>query len=240
MLDSILNARDIVGMTTESGAKLRGATLLRTGSVSAIDADDLNELIEGIRIKTVIDLRREEEIGGRGHRLDVEGVNVRNLPLLATHGDSSSDIAELSHRNLSSLYSGYLDRSAGVIVDILAILADERNLPALIHCTAGKDRTGVVLAVLQDLLEVPREQIVADYARSAEDMPRVLELLKERAQGGELSFGEELAWLFGAEASTMEEFLDELERRGGARMWLLANGADEELLNSLVVNLVEQ
>lgn len=236
-LPSVLNARDIGGMSAGSGATLRADRILRSGSLSAIEEDDLRHLVDTVGLRTVIDLRRDEEIGGRKHSLDVDGVNVQNLPLLAEHGDSTSEIAELSHRSLAALYNGYLDRSAGVIVEILRVLSDETQLPALIHCTAGKDRTGVVLAVLQELLEVPREQIVADYARSAADMGRVLDLLRERAKDSALTFGEELAWLFGAEAHTMEAFLDELERRGGARMWVLANGADEEMLDRLVANL---
>jgi hypothetical protein len=97
----------------------------------------------------------------------------------------------------------------------------------------------VTLAILQELLDIPREQIVADYARSAADMPRVLELLQARASAGGMTFGEELAWLFGAEAHTMEDFLDHVEQRGGARMWALANGADEAMLDRLAANLLE-
>lgn len=242
-LRSVLNARDIGGMTTESGRQLKAGTVLRSGSLSAIEEADLTHLVETVGLKTVVDLRRGEEIAGRQHALEVDGVTVHNLPLLATHGESGRDTygeySELSHKKLSTLYAGYLDRSAGLIVDILRLLADEQQLPVLIHCTAGKDRTGVVLAVLQDLLDVPREQIVADYARSAADMPRVLAMLEARAAEGGMTFGEELAWLFGAEAHTMEDFLDDLEARGGARMWLLANGADEEMLQRLADNLLD-
>ena len=237
-LPSILNARDIGGMVTSDGGVLRPGVIFRSGSVAAVTPEDLEHLTERIGLKSVIDLRRDEEMSRRGHALDVEGVVVRNLPLLANQGDSASAIAELSHQSLASLYSGYLDRSASVVVEILGILADDAQLPALIHCTAGKDRTGVVLAILQELLGVGREEIVADYVRSAADMPRVLALLKDRAKGSALTFGEELAWIFGAEAHTMEDFLDDLARRGGARRWAQDNGADEGMLDRLVTHLV--
>ena len=240
MLKSILNARDIGGMTTGDGRRIRSGRLLRSGSVSAVTQEDVDHLIQTVGLRTVIDLRQPAESGGRGHALAPHGIRIIELPLWAYSGTLDNAIPELSHPDLAAVYFAYLERSASMVVEVLEILGDPDNLATLIHCTAGKDRTGVTVAMLLDILGVSHDQIVADYAASAADMPRVVALLRESSKHTGFAISKEMSWLLKAEATTMEEFLEKLTSElGGARAWAMANGATVEMLDRLSANLVE-
>lgn len=240
VLGSILNARDVGGLIAGDGRVLATGRLLRSGSVSAVTQEDADYLIATIGLKTVIDLRQPAESGGRGHALAPHGVRVVELPLWAYSGARDNALPELTNPDLATVYVTYLERSAPMVVEILELLADPDNLAALIHCTAGKDRTGVTVAVILDLLGVSRDQIVADYALSAADMPRVVALLRQSTRFTGFEISDELSWLLKAEAVTMEDFLERLHTDfGGAREWALANGATSDMLHQLAENLLE-
>lgn len=240
VLNSILNARDVGGMTTSDGRRLRSGRLLRSGSVSAVTQEDVDHLVQSVGLRTVIDLRQPAESGGRPHALAPHGIRVIELPLWAYSGTLDNAIPELSHPDLAAVYFAYLERSAEMVVEVLEILGNPDNLATLIHCTAGKDRTGVTVAMLLDILGVSHEQIVLDYAASAADMPRVVELLRESSRFTGFEISSEMSWLLKAEATTMEAFLERLTKElGGARQWAMANGATTELLERLGRNLLE-
>ena len=240
MLGSILNARDIGGLVAADGRRVASGRLLRSGSVSAVTQDDADYLIATIGLKTVIDLRQPIESGGREHALAPHGVRVVELPLWAYSGARDNALPELSEPNLATVYLTYLERSGAMLGEVVGLLADPANLAALIHCTAGKDRTGVAVAVLLDLLGVSEDQIVADYALSAADMPRVIEFIRSSAKHTGFEIGDELAWLLKAEAATMEDFLARFhEQFGSAREWALANGVSVETIERLADNLLE-
>src|SRR5438874_453262 len=78
----------------------------------------------------------------------------------------------------------------------LELLSEDETLPAVVHCTAGKDRTGVLVALLLDLLGVAREQIVADYAATTDNMPGILDRIRSSSffQGNGLAAAP--AWIF--------------------------------------------
>lgn len=71
-----------------------------------------------------------------------------------------------NHQTLAEQYVGLLENAKPVVVDVMKLLLDSANLPVLIHCAHGKDRTGVIVAVILGLLEVENEVIVQDYAMS--------------------------------------------------------------------------
>ena len=126
--------------------------------------------------------------------------------------------------DLAERYLWYLEVGRDSLVGALTLLGGEEHYPLVFHCAAGKDRTGVLAALVLELAGVDREVIVADYVLTGERIGPILD--RWRSDPG---FAERMALVpasrFGVEATTMEAFLDGLQRRhGGAREWALAAG----------------
>ena len=157
-LAGIKNARDIGGMRTDSGAVVRPLRLLRSARLNnATDAD--RAWLASIGLRTVVDLRQPFEIAAWPDALGelaVERVNV--APSLDSEGSGT----------FFELYLAWLDHSGAAFADAVHALARPGALPALVHCTAGKDRTGVLTALVLDVLGVGEKAIVADYLLSHE------------------------------------------------------------------------
>lgn len=157
-LTGVKNARDVGGIPTESGAVVRPLRLLRTARLSgATDAD--RAWLASIGLRTVVDLRQPYEIQAWPDALGdlaVERVNV--APTLDNEGTGT----------FFELYLSWLDLSGAAFAEAVRALARPGGLPALVHCTAGKDRTGVLVALVLDVLGVGEKAIVADYMVSHE------------------------------------------------------------------------
>jgi hypothetical protein len=114
-------------------------------------------------------------------------------------------------------------------------LIAERPDPVLVHCTAGKDRTGVLVALVLSAAGVEREAVVEDYARTGANMPGVLERIATDPAfaGGSQEIrrlADERPQLLAAPPHAIESALDVLEGAGGAAAWLLDHGlADVDL-----------
>ena len=120
------------------------------------------------------------------------------------------------------------------------LLADGDNLPALVHCTAGKDRTGILVALVLDVLGVPAEDIVADYAETGPAMDRILRRTRASSYFQDIGLGAAPPWVFAAEPVTMRSFLQVLQDdSGGATSWLLARGTSQATIQAVRANLLE-
>lgn len=162
MLEGSFNFRDLGGYQTIDGYALRWRRLFRSDALQRLTTSDLAILSE-IGLRTVIDLRANHEIedGGLGALHALETTLHRHVPFT----EKVATDAELSAlRDLGKVYIDMLDRAPGCIRDVFSILADDDHYPAVIHCAAGKDRTGMTIAILLRALGVPDEQILADYA----------------------------------------------------------------------------
>ena len=140
--------------------------------------------------------------------------------------------------DLTEHYSGYVIQAGANVGQALQVLADPDSGPTLVHCAAGKDRTGVVVALALSLVGVTREAVVADYLRSAERADRILARLKATE-----AYGPSLADVpvddITPRAASMEGFLDWVDREyGGAYGLAISLGVDEEAIARLGVRLV--
>lgn len=154
-----------------------------------------------------------------------------------------SDFAERARRrkdptDLTEHYAGYVLQAGANVGRALQVLADPEAGPTLVHCAAGKDRTGVVVALALSLVGVTREAVVADYVLSAERADRIL----ARLQATE-AYGPSLADVPVADitprAASMEGFLDWVDREyGGAHGLAMSLGVGEEAVARLGVRLV--
>jgi protein tyrosine/serine phosphatase len=113
------------------------------------------------------------------------------------------------------------------------MVGDPACYPLVFHCTAGKDRTGVLAALVLDILQVERTVIVEDYVLTASRMDLILERMRSQADA-EAQMAQIPQFLLEAESTTMETFLDELHRdHGGARRWALGAGVPADALDAM-------
>ena len=129
-----------------------------------------------------------------------------------------------------------LDQNGPVLAGVLRLAADPANRPLVIHCTAGKDRTGLAVALLLLALGVPEETVVADYTLSNHAFDVLAGRMRpEMARLYALGFGEaQLQPFLLAEARTLRGALAYIRRRYGSLDWYLQRaGLREETLEAL-------
>ena len=158
-LDGTRNVRDVGGYPTLDGRRMRWRMLLRSDELTRLPARTVDALAD-LGLRQVIDLRwpEELEIAPNDFRRR-PGVRYTSIPLLADD--------PTPHAGLAGMYRHVLDARAAQLAAVVRALFADGGLPAVIGCAAGKDRTGVTIALLLDLCGVPRDVIVEDYALSA-------------------------------------------------------------------------
>jgi hypothetical protein len=198
--------------------------MFRADGLHALSARGVATVRDEIGLGDIIDLRSSAELAldGRGP-LEGEPIRFHHLPLFdggrqASEGrgeaEQSSAGAPPFGASLADLYFGMISFARGPIAKVVTVLARTRN-PAVFHCAAGKDRTGVISAVLLSLLRVPEEVIVADYAATREALDAIVERLM--ASEGYQGMFEELPHdTLHADPETMEGFLARVRSEYGS------------------------
>lgn len=222
-----LNFRDVGGLPA-GGFVTREGILFRSGNLARL-ADDGRGALGALGIRRIVDLREDDElardpslVGG----LDIETVRAP-LFLGSTASFFTHDVS------LAEMYRGLIDDAAERIVEVVrAVLADQ---PVLVHCTVGKDRTGVTVALILAAVGVDDEAVIADYARTetllpAERNERVVSFL--RGLHPEAVHLEELATR--SPAPVMRGMLTDLTERFGAPVeYLRAHGLTDDEITEL-------
>jgi protein-tyrosine phosphatase len=222
------NLRDVRGMRTEDGRIVRRGVLYRGEAPRSARADGCDVAIWPPA--TVIDLRAPEEYLGPHPLATVADVHCVPLgkslaPALAAE--------QTDDRDLAQAYRHLVQDAAGEIARITALVASGPG-PVLVHCTAGKDRTGIVVAVLLRAIGVRRADVVADYMRTEANLPRLWAAL----HGAGVPSPRNRA-LLGVQADALEAVLDEVEGApGGVIGWLTAHGVPESDLQRLSERLL--
>jgi protein tyrosine/serine phosphatase len=224
-LDGTRNVRDVGGYPAAGGRRIRWHTLLRSDELTRLPAHARDEL-RRIGIRQVIDLRWPDELALSPNAFrDDPVVRYLSIPLLADD--------PTPHSGLDGMYRHVLDERLPHLVEVVRALAAPDGLPAIVGCAAGKDRTGVTIAVLLALAGVPDEIIVEDYAMSAGYFA---------GPNATISPGD---WrhpplVVDSPPEFMASTLRHLEREhGGARSLLLAGGLTDAELDRLVDRLTE-
>ena len=245
-LQGSFNFRDLGGYPGRDGRLTRWGRLFRSDSLHELTADDVTRLRD-MGLRTVVDLRTERELhrSGRGP-LEPEPVAFHHLAVVqeGVRGTVTADAESLAAPappgdDLSERYLWYLDVGRASLVEALTLLGGDDHYPLVFHCAAGKDRTGVLAALVLELVGVDRAVIVADYVITAERLRLIMDRWRADPE-----FAERMAKIppsrFSVEAPTMEGFLDGLHaRHGGARSWALDAGVPAEVLDRLVDLVLE-
>jgi protein-tyrosine phosphatase len=173
--EGCFNFRDLGGYGTVDGRRVRTQWLYRADGPHALSAADVGKLND-LRLATVVDLRTPQEVTERGCYLAVlPDVVEHHLSMIDVLPDAETLPDWIDPGVVAAQYRNMLERGRESIAEALVILADPSAYPAVFHCSAGKDRTGVLAALLLGLLGVPDETIVADYALSAAAMQHLIE-----------------------------------------------------------------
>ena len=169
-LEGAHNVRDLGGYETVDGRRTRWKTFLRSDGMHRLTAADQEKLLR-YGVRTVIDLRRTEEVRSQPNVFaDSDSVAYlrRNLTGDDWTSNASDSIPDLDQaQRMARNYVRSLDTRQASYREVLATLASPGVLPAIFHCTAGKDRTGRIAALLLANAGVDEETIVEDYALSA-------------------------------------------------------------------------
>jgi hypothetical protein len=230
-LDGAVNARTVVP-----------GVLLRSDNLQSLSPPDVQMLIDDYDLRVVLDLRTDVELrlegpgpmSGRrevrvehrslypdsGDNTDIELDALR--PWQRPHGDSAAP-----ERPVVRAYLSYVDRRPDSIVGAIRSIAGADGA-ALVHCAAGKDRTGVVVALALEAAGFDRSAIVADYLASADRIESIRERLLSSPTyrpGLEGLSADKLA----PRPGTMERFLEIIDQRfSGSAQWLGANGLEAD------------
>ncbi len=232
--DGCLNVRDLGGLPTENGKRTRFGSVIRADSVGLLTPDGWRALLE-TGVTRIVDLRAQVEIDEDPPRgSDVEVVHV---PVL-DHFDEESweEIRALSeaapsHAAATELvYLRFLEHCRPSFVKAVEAVATAPG-PVVFHCHGGKDRTGLVAAILLRLAGVPVEVIVEDYALSEGRLePRHRRWLADAQDEAERARIERISATPG---EAMRTVLDALDRRyGGVARYLLDGGLSREALEA--------
>ncbi|HKF75242.1 MAG TPA: tyrosine-protein phosphatase [Candidatus Dormibacteraeota bacterium] len=215
---ALVNARDLGGLPSGEGTTRFGA-VVRTDSLARLTAAGLAAML-GHGVTTVVDLRSPREL--RAAPSPFRGrVGYRHLPFL-------DDAALLEVGRYDSFEDGYRWQVESQMARIGAVLAGLAGAPAggiVVHCAAGKDRTGIVVALLLTLAGVDRDAIAADYALSAPALTGVLE--GELAAEPDRERRARLRRVYDARPDVILSMLAHLDERfGGVAAYLDAAGVD--------------
>ena len=161
-----VNLRDLGGCATRGGEVLATGRLFR-GAEPAVAAEATAGLVRAMGIRRVVDLRMDEEVEEAGAPAFPEGCEWVRLPLFYTVRPHWPNPVDRTPPSTAARYFEMAEEGEATIARIVDLLGDVRSRPTLIHCVAGRDRTGIVVACLLDLVDVPDPIIAADYALSS-------------------------------------------------------------------------
>jgi protein tyrosine/serine phosphatase len=228
-VEGAFNFRDLGGLRTRDGRSIRPGVLFRSDTLQALSPADVSYLVDELALELIIDLRigPEAVTEGRGP-MAATPVSYLNAPLRDLPVSDLPPAEQSLH-----FYLEHLASPASPLVTVIRVVGALAGRPVLVHCAAGKDRTGLVTAMLLRLVGVDDEEIVADYLRTGLNMPRVIERFR-----GWPRYRDHMAAVpaevYQALEHTIRGFLAGLDRsHGGAEAWARSRGIDDGVLDRL-------
>lgn len=252
-LENAVNVRDVGDLSAGDGARIRTGRLVRSDNLQDLSAADVTRLVDEVGVTTVIDLRTvaEVESEGPGPMKALSSVEHLHLSLLPEKGamtDVAKDALAVNRERAiardpddvaGAFYTGYLEDRPDSVVGALRAIATTPGA-ALVHCAAGKDRTGVVVAIALSAVGVPRDEVVADYVATGERIEAILDRLRSTpTYAGDID--NVPAHEHDPRPEIMSRFLARLdEDHGGPLGWLAKHGFDKVDVDRLRAKLLEE
>ncbi|MDA1076117.1 MAG: tyrosine-protein phosphatase [Proteobacteria bacterium] len=213
LFEGCFNFRDIGGYPVSDGRTVRWGRYFRTGRQDRMTQSDL-ETIADLGIASQIDLRRPDEVREQGRGpLETLGATYHNIPVIPEGG--SDQLSRLVGDTAISgrRYLGYLDFGPESWRRMFELFAHAGSHPIVLHCTAGKDRTGVSTAFLLSVLGVDRALIEADYLLTNQDVARQVDFIERNIGLPDGIDRAQMMRLAGVPENAMSDFLDGLEQK---------------------------
>lgn len=250
-MEQAVNVRDVGDLPAEGNKRTRQGQLVRSDNLQDLSQADVTRLVDEIGVTTVVDLRSVNEVvsEGPGPLKALTSIEHRNLSLIPEAGtmtDVAKDALAINRERAikrdpddvaGAFYIGYLEDRPDSVVGALRAIAEAPGA-ALVHCAAGKDRTGVVIALTLSAVGVPREEVIADYIATGERIEQILDRLRASP-----TYAADIdnipAHEHDPRPEIMAKFLTHLdERHGGPLGWLAAHGFEEQDLTRLKSKLL--
>jgi protein-tyrosine phosphatase len=231
------NFRDIGGYPTRDGMRVRWRLLFRSDALHRLTPAGVDRVVDQLEIGVIIDLRSTGEIGaeGRGGLRD-RPPRYYNLPLF--NGALAEDLNLAKSYTLADRYFLMVKHAKDPIARVLTALL-ETTTPAVFHCAAGKDRTGVISAIVLGLLGVRDEIIAADYAATQQNLDAIVDRLTE-SEGYREVLDKLPADTLHAEPETMFSLLHQLrDHYGSVRDYARDIGLTDDDIDRLHDRLLE-
>jgi len=255
LLESIHNFRDAGGLATQNGAYTRKGLIYRSGDLADASSADLHQLSD-LGIKTIIDLRTRPEAQKHPDRIPAFWhVQQVQIPIkVSMHNNSRQFVQLLSHlfgkaqqhdyaADMLAAYREYVTNLQSQFAQVLKLAADQHNLPLLIHCTAGKDRTGFACSLIQRVLGVPQEHVMQNYLLSNSFSKAFYETMRTRKRLLSLLGGsyQHLMPMFEVQPAYLQGAYDQIDQDYGSIDSYLLDGQFlvSEELRQLQLQLLE-
>jgi protein-tyrosine phosphatase len=241
-LDAVFNFRDLGGYPAADGRVTRWRTLYRSDGLDRLAGADL-EAVRALDLHTVVDLRTVPEIEERGRfPVDDHPVSYHHVPLIdAIWSPDDAPAPDVTAREfLLGAYIEMVRAAEGRIVQTFEILAGPDALPAVFHCAAGKDRTGVVAALLLSSLGVADDVVVADYALTGAALGRLQAWAERERPEIAAAIAAQPAAHLAADPDAMAGLLQTVRaEHGSTRQFVERLGVSPDVLSALEDALLE-
>jgi len=239
-LAGCVNFRDLGGYAVGDGRHIRWRALFRADGLAGLDEDDCAQLA-GLGLATVIDLRTQGEVETRGtFPTETFAVDYHHLPLTDVL-PPTEDLARYDEPSfVTARYRQLFTEGSASLARAIRVLAEPDALPAVFHCSAGKDRTGVLAALVLGFLGVPQSVIVEDYALSAEAMVALLARLKVEYADAADEVDRYAPAVVSVAPQTMDAFLDALHAEHGTFDDLAATLGVADAVDALRATVLER
>lgn len=234
-LFAVHNFRDLGGYPTSDGRMTKWRTLFRADGLYRLTAQDARSVVD-LGVRTVLDLRTHNEVTTRG-TFPVEQYEVayHHLPIIdATWGESATLETDDTVEFLVWAYREMLTSSAPRFAEAITMLAGEAVLPAVFHCAAGKDRTGVLAALVLGALGVDSVIIADDYGLTNDAMQRLIRWAREHQPALAETYDRLPARFAAADPEAMKIIVGDLQQRyGSIHRYVREIGVSDGTLQSL-------
>jgi protein-tyrosine phosphatase len=260
-LDGAANVRDLGGLPTADGHVIQRDRLIRADNLQGLSANDVRVLVDDHHVRAVADLRTGVEVTSEGpgpmtvepsvvikhyslfpeagHNTDVAALDDDGpvvLPWQNLQPDSSG--SKEPPKSAADFYLRYLLDRPDSVIDTLRLVA-QTDGATVVHCAAGKDRTGVVVAVALAEVGVRRPDIVEDYAMSAERINQIFGRLRASETYAD-DLAEESIDKHAPRDTTMQQLLEAIDSvHGGVPAWLRKHGWTEDDAAALRKHLLD-
>jgi protein tyrosine/serine phosphatase len=234
-LTGAYNFRDLGGLPAGPDHRVRAGVLFRSDTLQALTDADVTRLVESIGVELLVDLRLGSETVSEGRGpLAGAGMCYLNAPLPTAPVTDLPAAEQTLH-----FYRATLGSPSPVLPMVVRLLAAAAGRPTVLHCAAGKDRTGLVTALVLRLVGVADVDIVDDYLATAHNLPRIIERLR-----GWPFYRDHMASVppevYQAHERTIRGFLEALDDHyGGAEGWAATRGLPTSVPTRLRAGLLE-